>query len=368
MDIDALRQQIGELDRQLVGLAAERVHLARRIGELKRRQGLPFVDYAQERQVFERVAVEAAARDLDLAVASDLLSLLIGASVTAQEAESVRAAATGEGRTAVVLGGAGRMGRWMVRFLAAQRWRVGVIDPAAAGDADAAGRALLPGADLVVAATPPRETVRWYQQWAASGPPRGVIVDLASIKTPLLPAIAALQAAGARVVSIHPMFGPATVVLRDADVVICDTGDSAATALVEALFRPTTARLVRLALADHDRVMADLLSLAHATAIAFALALPEADHPVRSTTFQALADLAAAVVRESPQVYYEIQADDPHSAAAVGKLAAAVERLRAVVAAGRREEFVALMEEGRRRTRAERSEIEPPGGARGRSR
>ncbi len=204
----------------------------------------------------------------------------------------------------------------------------------------------------MVCATPPGATAGWYRAWRAA-PPSGVVVDIASIKTPLLEPIAALRRAGARVASIHPMFGPATVALRDADVVLCETGDEAATAAVEALFRPTTARLVRLPLAEHDRVMADLLSLAHAAAIAFALALPEADHPVRSTTFQALAGLAAAAVRESPEVYYEIQADNPGSLAAVERLAAAVDRLLAAVRARRPEEFAALMAEGRRRTRAD---------------
>jgi prephenate dehydrogenase len=109
------------------------------------------------------------------------------------------------------------------------------------------------------------------------------------------------------------------------------------------------ARLVRLPLAEHDRVMADLLSLAHAAAIAFALALPTSAHPVGSTTFQALESLAAAVVRESPEVYYEIQAKNPHSAAAVARLAGALDRLVAA-ASGGPDGFRALFEEGRKRT------------------
>lgn len=351
-DLDAVRDRIRELDGELVALAAERVRLGRRAGELKRRRGLAVVDYAQERRVLERAAADAAGHGLEPAVAADLLAGLIRASVSAQEDESLRHAATGEGRTAVVVGGAGRMGRWMGRFLSAQGWEVAVLDPAAPADEDAAGRRLLATADLVVCATPPQRTAEWYRTWTAA-PPAGVVVDIASIKSPLLGPIATLREAGARVASIHPMFGPATVALRGADVVVCETGDEAATALVEDLFRPTTARLVRLPLAEHDRVMADLLSLAHAAAIAFALALPESDHPVRSTTFQALAGLAAAAVRESPEVYYEIQADNPGSVAAVERLAAAVDRLLATVRARRPEEFAALMDEGRRRTRAE---------------
>jgi chorismate mutase/prephenate dehydrogenase len=352
-DLERVRERMRALDRELVALAAERVRLARQVGEVKRRYGLAVVDYAQERQVLDRAAATAAAEGLDPQVAGDLLARLIRAAVTVQEEENLRHAATGEGKTAVVVGGAGRMGRWMGRFLAAQGWEAVALDPAAPADEDARGRALLASAELVVCATPPRQTARRYREWR-DRPPAGVVVDIASIKTPLLEPIAELAAAGARVASIHPMFGPATVVLRDADVVVCDTGDEAATAEVESLFAATTARLVRLPLAEHDRIMADLLSLAHATAIAFALALPPTDHPVRSTTFQALAGLAATAVRESPEVYYEIQAENPESVAAVEKLAAAVERLLATVRDRRPEEFAGLMDEGRQRTRPER--------------
>ena len=151
--------------------------------------------------------------------------------------------------------------------------------------------------------------------------------------------------------AIDQRFGPGIALLRDADVVICDTGDEGATVAVEELFRPTTARLVRLPLEDHDRIMADLLSLAHATAIAFALSLPEKDHPIRSTTFQALENLAAEVVRESPEVYYEIQADNPHSAAAVERLRDAVDRLLRTVRGRSQEAFCGLLADGQRRTR-----------------
>src|SRR5262249_14887635 len=190
-------------------------------------------------------------------------------SVSAQVEYRIRSAALGAGKSAVVIGGAGRMGRWLRSFLTALGYTTGVIDPAAAPDDDAWGRRVLPSAELVMCSIPPAAIAKLYGELAAN-PPAGVVVDIASIKTPVIGPIRTLQRAGVRVASIHPMFGPSAVLLRDADVVICDTGDAEATAIVEGLFQPTTARLVRLALADHDRIMADLLSLAHATAIAFA--------------------------------------------------------------------------------------------------
>jgi len=348
--LDSLRERIRRLDLDLVARAAERVALARQVGEIKRARRLATVDYAQERTVMERARTAAAELGLDSAVAEDLFARLIRASVTAQDEDSLRVAGTGAGRNAVVVGGAGRMGRWLCRFLSAQGYTTGSLDPAARPDDDAWARAALPTADLIVCSTPPTVIAGLYAAWQAS-PPAGVVVDIASIKTPLIEPIRALQRAGGRVASIHPMFGPSVVLLRDADVVICDTGDPDATASVERLFQPTTARLVRLPIADHDRVMADLLALAHAAAIAFALALPAEDHPVRSTTFQALESLAAAVMRESPDVYYEIQAMNPHAEEALGRLAVALDRILATVGARDASGFRALFDEGRTRTR-----------------
>ena len=198
-------------------------------------------------------------------------------------------------------------------------------------------------------ATPPAAIAERYREWEAD-PPRGLVVDIASIKSPLIGPIDARRAAGARVASIHPMFGPATVLLRDVDVIVCDTGDDAAAAAAADLFRPTTASIVQVPLAEHDRIMADLLSLAHASAIAFALALPLDAHAVRSPTFQALESLAAKVMRESPDVYFEIQARNPYAPRSLERLRAALERMVAAVSAGDDEAFRALFRDGARRT------------------
>lgn len=357
-----LRDRIREIDDDLVRLAAERVRIAREIGARKRAEGLPTVDFAQERRVLERARERALDVELDAEVAQELVARLIRAAVAAQEEDSLRHFGHGRERSAIVFGGAGRMGRWMDRFLSSQGWEVAAIDPRLPADEERTAREALAGAgpdDLVVMATPPGRTAAIYREWlgepgGAGEVPRAVVLDLASIKTPLVEPIRALRAGGARVASIHPMFGPSTVLLRDAEVVICEVGDGErdrqAVALAEELFAATTARLVRLPLAEHDRVMADLLSLAHAAAIAFALALPEAEHAVRSTTFRALESLSTDVVRESPDVYYEIQAENPHSAAAVGRLRAALDQLARVLDAADRPAFAALLEEGRRRT------------------
>jgi chorismate mutase/prephenate dehydrogenase len=347
--LESLREQIRLIDLDLVTLAARRIALGKRVGDIKRRQGISTVDYAQERAVLDRARSAAGEQGIDPRLAEDLFTTLIRASVSAQAEDSMRFAAPGAGKSAVVVGGAGRMGRWLRHFLTALGYATDVIDPAAAADDNSRARRALPSADLIVCSIPPTGIARLYDEFAKA-PPAGIVVDIASIKTPVIAPIRTLRAAGVRVASIHPMFGPSAVLLRDADVVICDTGDAEANSFVERLFQPTTARLVYLPLEEHDHIMADLLSLAHATAIAFALSLPQTEHPVRSTTFQALESLAAAVVRESPEVYYEIQAGNPHSVDALERLRLALDRLVASIKECDSERFGTLFDEGRRRT------------------
>ena len=348
-NLDAVRERIRQIDIDLIARAAERLALVKQVGDIKRRLNLPTVDYAHEHAVLARARAAAIEHRLDPRIAEDLLARLIRASVGAQEDDRLRFSGAGAGKCAVIVGGAGRMGRWIAQFLSAQGFATGALDPAGTAEENAWARGALASADLVVMAASPGVTAHLYTEWTAS-PPRGVVVDIASIKTPLLEPIRALQRGGCCVGSIHPMFGPSVALLRDADVVVCDTGDARAMAMVEQLFTPTTARIVRMPLADHDRAMADLLSLAHATAIAFAVALPATQQPVRSTTFRALESLAAAVVRESPDVYYEIQAKNPYSAQAVERLRDALSRLVSAISNHDSAAFARLLEEGKSRS------------------
>ncbi len=344
-----LRRRIAELDEQILGLAAERCRLGQDVGQLKHAAGEPSIDYVQERRVLDRARAAADRHGLDANLAEDLVARLIIGSVAVQEWDRLKLAGSGHGKTAVILGGAGRMGRWVERFLVGHGFHVDLIDPVLDKAANARGEAALGSADLVICAMAPGAIAATYRGWAKGPPearPRGIVADIASIKTPLEEPIAALRAAGCRVGSFHPMFGPDLLTLRGADVVICPTGDEDAMEALESLFRPTTAQVWRLDLKDHDHVMADVLALAHASAIAFAAALGEGP-PVHSTTLGALEKLATGVVGESPEVYYEIQASNPHAAAAVARLRQQLERLQEAVARRDADAFRAVMEAGR---------------------
>ena len=75
-DLDALRQEIRDLDRDIIEAAAKRTTLARRIGELKRSVGRPIRNYSVEAEVIrlarEQAALEGFPTDVDQWVRSVL--------------------------------------------------------------------------------------------------------------------------------------------------------------------------------------------------------------------------------------------------------------------------------------------------------
>ena len=77
MSLDELRDEIAEIDRELVELMAQRTYVAETIARVKAEEGLPTTDESQEQRVMERAGENADRFDLDPAVITDVFELLI---------------------------------------------------------------------------------------------------------------------------------------------------------------------------------------------------------------------------------------------------------------------------------------------------
>ena len=353
--LDELRAELAAIDRELLTTAARRQEVAQQIGRVKQSAGIPVRDFRQERDVIERARAAAVGLGLPAALGEELTLALIRASLTAQERDRVAQTGGGGGRRALVIGGAGRIGKWFARFVAAQGFAVEIADPAGAVEGlpwVADWRTVTLDHELVIVATPMPATAVILHELAAAPPP-GVVFDVGSLKSPLRDGLRALAAAGGRVTSVHPMFGPDTELLSGRHVIFVDVGVPEATAVARELFASTMATVVEMDLESHDRLIAYVLGLSHALNIAFFTALADSGEAaprlatLSSTTFDAQLKVASAVASESPELYFEIQQLNDYGTESLTALLYAVERLRSVVRAGDLEGFRGLMERGR---------------------
>jgi len=309
------RNRLDEIDSDIIDLIAERQDVVTAIGEHKLKTGAPLRHYAREREVIDRGVERAKSRGLSGAVARDILETLIHHSLGKQETYKLVQSDHGAGKRALVIGGLGRMGEWMSRYLDMVGFHVEVADPVVketpferADNWEQEVNAY----DLIVVAVPLRPSNDILHRLAEMNPV-GLVFDIGSLKSPMRTGLEALAEAGCKVCSVHPMFGPNEIGLSGRHILFVDTGNPEALSEARALFAHTAAECVDLSLDEHDEVMAWVLGLSHLVNIAFASALAESGEAVpllrqiSSSTFNAQLKVAAQVVSENPHLYYEIQ-------------------------------------------------------------
>src|SRR3954471_13625568 len=353
--LEELGRRLNALARPILQLVGKRQETSREIIRAKRDTGQATRDYTREREVLMAARETGRQCGVSPQVAENILRLLIRSSLTTQEQASVAAQGAGSGRTALIIGGSGKIGRWFTEFMTSQGFAVTVADPvgAPAGFEHVADwRTTDLRHDFIVVATPLGLTDKILRELAMRRP-KGVIFDVGSLKSPLRAGLNALKSHGCRVTSVHPMFGPDTELLSGRHVIFVEAGSPDATQAARDLFASTMVEQVVMSLEDHDRLIAYVLGLSHALNIAFFTALAESGEAapklatLSSTTFDAQLGVAAKVARENPDLYFEIQTLNDYGTESLAALLYAVERLRSIVRANDVEGFRSLMTRGK---------------------
>jgi chorismate mutase/prephenate dehydrogenase len=354
MDLKALREQLSDIDRQLIELIAARQGIVGDIGRSKQTSGSATRDFAREKDVIEMGRAQAEALGVDPDLAESVLRQLIESSLASQERDRVVAEGQGDGQSALVIGGAGKMGRWFADFFRSQGFATTVADPAVEDGPHTYRNWTDAGLDydVVVVAAPLAVSGRILLQLAVLKP-RGLVFDIGSLKSPLMDGLGELCDAGCSVTSLHPMFGPNTRLLSGRHLIFCDVGCAEATEAAKDLFRSTMVERLDMSLEDHDRLIAYVLGLSHALNIAFFTALAESGEAapklarMSSTTFDSQLLVSEAVAQDNPHLYFEIQHLNRYGREPLAALADAASRIQALVSAGDEEGFVELMLRGR---------------------
>ncbi|HEX7081739.1 MAG TPA: prephenate dehydrogenase/arogenate dehydrogenase family protein [Gammaproteobacteria bacterium] len=356
MTLEELRERLSRVDRELIELIAARQRVVAEIGAHKIEHAVPTRDYEREKEVLKGARLQALELGLEPELAEQVMRLLIRSSLAQQERTRVAAGTTGAGKSVLIIGGAGKMGGWFAEFLASQGYDVEIADPAPSDlpyPRASDWRESTLDHELIVVATPIKVAAEVLLELAARRP-RGLVMDIGSLKTPLRGALERLAAAGCRVASIHPMFGPDTRLLSGRHVIFVDVGDAEAAAEARALFASTMAEQIEMSLEDHDRLIAFVLGLSHALNLVFFTALANSGELVprlqrlSSTTFDAQLKVAELVAHDNPHLYFDIQTLNEYGGTALEALTEAAAAVRRLVETRDEAGFVALMEAGRR--------------------
>lgn len=347
--VDAIRWHIEETDNQIMDLIGQRMRLAKEMGEHKIGKGIPVRNLKVEEQVMARFASRAKQADVTEEAARSIAKILLHESEAAQF-RMPRA----EPKRITVIGGSGKMGAWLCRFFDSQGHRIIVNDIVSSTNFPYENdlKRAVSQADVVVLATPIEEAKETLDKVLALKP-KGLVMDIVSIKEPIIASLKAAAGKGLKVCSLHPMFGPDTITMIYQNLLICDCGSEEAIKEAHALFDYTGVEIHEVKVEEHDRLMSYVLGMSHAINIAFfsalvgsGLSMKELDQAA-STTFRNQKCTSMRVANENPELYYQIQHVNPHTKGSLDLLVKSIEEIREASMAQESDEFVRIMEQGR---------------------
>ena len=236
-----------------------------------------------------------------------------------------------------IVGSAGAFGRWFRHFFE-QRMGLRVIGRDPNGDATLSPIDLIERADVLIFSAPIRATADLIAEYAtlAAGRERGKLwLDLTSIKAA---PVAAMLRSRAEVAGLHPMTAPPkTPTLQGRVLVVCEARIDAWRGWLDAFLAATEADCVRAEPERHDRIMAVVQGMTHATHMAQAATLHElapalggldAIHPFRTVGYELDGVVTRRVLASNPAIYEDIQFENPHIGAMLERLAAHIGFLR----------------------------------------
>jgi chorismate mutase/prephenate dehydrogenase len=360
--LSSLRDHIAEVDRALLELLRRRMELSAEVGHVKAESGAPVEVRDVEHKVLTRARQHAEACGVSEEVMASVFEAIIRGSIERQYRVGVSLREK-RGERMLIVGGAGGMGGWFRGFLEIAGHTVDISDPALASlpEPRPHGRHArleeIESLDRYAAiwvSVPLNRTAAVLEE-LISRRPRCPIVEVASIKAPLLGALARARDEGVRVFAVHPMFGPSKSYYEQLTFVLAAQGDSAEEKrlLAPLLTHPYT-KLVSVPFPQHDRLMGWLLGLSHLTNMIFGAALvnsgvePADLHDCASTTFRRQAETALRVLSEDPDLYLDIQYLNPHRNEVYASTREALDHLVNLVTERDREGFRETLAAGRR--------------------
>ncbi|MDD4653665.1 MAG: prephenate dehydrogenase/arogenate dehydrogenase family protein [Methanothrix sp.] len=260
----------------------------------------------------------------------------------------------------LILGGTGQTGSWFARYFKEKGFDVAIWGPS--GRVQVAERlgvryawelmAEVQKSDIVMVSVLIDKTVEMIRQVAPCMHPGSLIMDVTSIKSEPVKAMAAYAAEGVEVLGTHPMFGPTMPGLGGQTIILTPAEGRTGKWLsfIQSLFQSDGAHVEVLDAEEHDRIMAVVQALTHFAYIGIGAALHALDFDVQrsrrfmSPVYEIMLDFVGRILDQDPELYASIQ-KNPKAAAVRQTFIAECMRLSEKADAGDNDGFKKIMAE-----------------------
>ncbi|PKI12618.1 bifunctional chorismate mutase/prephenate dehydrogenase [Colwellia sp. 12G3] len=256
-----LRDEIDEIDSDLVKLLQRRLSVTSKVGQLKSNVGKPIYDPTREASLFAKRRQQASDAGLSPDLIEDVLRRLMRDSYVSQDASGYRCV-NPECKKVVVVGGKGQLGSVFVDLFQRSDYQVGIIEQ----DDWPNSEAILADAGLVIVAVPIRLTSMVIHH--LNNLPEGcILADLTSIKESPLFEMKKVHAGP--VVGLHPMFGPDVTGLIKQTIISCEGRYPEQYQWLLQQFEVWGANIYPVQAHEHDEAMSMVQVMRHFSTIAY---------------------------------------------------------------------------------------------------
>ncbi|MCQ1057474.1 bifunctional chorismate mutase/prephenate dehydrogenase [Photobacterium sp. DNB23_23_1] len=314
-ELSKLRDQIDDVDRQMVELLARRLSLVEEVGHVKSQHGLPIYAPDREAAMLASRRQEAESKGVPPDLIEDILRRTMRESY-ASENDSGFKCLKPDLRPIVVVGGHGQLGSLFCRLFELSGYQVRKLG---SQDWDRADE-LLDDAGMVVVSVPINLTETIIAK-LGNLPEDCILADLTSVKSG--PVQAMLEVHRGPVVGLHPMFGPDIASLAKQVVAYCDGRNPESYQWLLEQIQIWGATLNRISAIEHDEGMTLIQALRHFTSFVYGLHLAEEDPKLEqllslsSPIYRLELAMVGRLFAQDAQLYADIIMSSPQNLAMI---------------------------------------------------
>ena len=302
-ELNALRDKIDAVDKQLIDLLAARLALVGEVGEVKSLHGLPIYAPDREASMLARRRAEAERLGVPGDLIEDVLRRVMRESYilesTSDKEHHFKCMKPALGKV-VIIGGQGQLGRLFGQMFGLSGYRVETLEQ---GDWPRADE-ILADAGLVMVAVPIDITCQVIDRLGKL-PADCLLVDVTSVKSAPLEHMLAVHQGP--VLGLHPMFGPDVASLAKQVIVCCQGRDPAASQWLLDQMTIWGARLQQVEAKAHDEAMTLIQALRHFATFAYGWHLSR-----EQANLDRLLSLSSPIYRLELAMVGRLFAQDPH--------------------------------------------------------